>query len=281
MPIPLVTIDAFTSKPFSGNPAAVCLLNEWNSGNAEPRWPADVWLKQVAAEMNLSETAFTFRRGDGVWPLRWFTPAAEVDLCGHATLATAHAIWESSLSQPNETLRFETRSGILTAARSGDQIVLDFPVKVATRSEPPADLLESLNLTNTFSSVVYIGKNQFDYIVEVSLPQQVVDCQPDFGRLSKVACRGVILTAQSNDPNYDFISRFFAPAVAVNEDPVTGSAHCCLADHWSKKLQKDTMLGYQASSRGGFVHVTIKGDRVLLAGNAKTVLRGSLEVDPS
>jgi PhzF family phenazine biosynthesis protein len=261
MGLTIVQVDAFTNIPFTGNPAAVCVL-------PEPR--EERWMQNVAGEMNLSETAFLLRQTDG-FNLRWFTPAVEVDLCGHATLASAHILWESGHLKQNEQARFHTRSGLLTAERQGEWIELNFP---ATREEPaeaPSDLLQALGTTAT-----YIGKNRFDYLVEVASEDAVRNITPNFSLLATVPARGVIVTSRATSPGYDFVSRFFGPQVGVNEDPVTGSAHCCLAPYWSKKLGKDEMVGYQASARGGIVRVRISGDRVYLGGQAVTVLRGEL-----
>jgi PhzF family phenazine biosynthesis protein len=261
MGLTIVQVDAFTNTPFTGNPAAVCIL-------PEPR--EERWMQNVAREMNLSETAFLLRQTDG-FNLRWFTPAVEVDLCGHATLASAHVLWESGHLKQDEQARFHTRSGLLTAERQGGWIELNFP---ATREEPaeaPSDLLQALGTTAT-----YIGKNRFDYLVEVASEDAVRNITPNFSLLATVPARGVIVTSRATSPGYDFVSRFFGPQVGVNEDPVTGSAHCCLAPYWSKKLGKDEMVGYQASARGGIVRVRISGDRVYLGGQAVTVLRGEL-----
>jgi PhzF family phenazine biosynthesis protein len=261
MGLTIVQVDAFTNIPFTGNPAAVCVL-------PEPR--EERWMQNVAREMNLSETAFLLRQTDG-FNLRWFTPAVEVDLCGHATLASAHILWESGHLKQNEQARFHTRSGLLTAERQGEWIELNFP---ATREEPaeaPSDLLQALGTTAT-----YIGKNRFDYLVEVASEDAVRNITPNFSLLATVPARGLIVTSRATSPGYDFVSRFFGPQVGVNEDPVTGSAHCCLAPYWSKKLGKDEMVGYQASARGGIVRVRVSGDRVYLGGQAVTVLRGEL-----
>lgn len=263
MPVPLYLVDAFTDRPFAGNPAGVCLLGGW---------PEDRWMQNVAMEMKQAETAFVWKRPDGVFPLRWFTPAAEVALCGHATLATAHVLWACGLASPAGVIRFDTRSGVLTAARRGDDIELDFPVKPATPSDPPPGLLDALGVAEPR----HVGWNQFDYLVELESEAAVRAVVPDFPELSKVSCRGVIVTAPSAGPRFDFVSRFFAPAVGVDEDPVTGSAHCCLADYWGTKLGKTAMVGYQASARGGVVRVGRAGDRVTLAGRALTVVEGTL-----
>ncbi len=260
---PLYLVDAFTDRPFAGNPAGVCLLAD--------RWPDERWMQSVAMEMNQAETAFTFKRPDGVFPLRWFTPAAEVDLCGHATLAAAHALWETGAARPDEVIRFDTRSGVLTAARRDNAIELDFPAKPASPAAPPPGLLEALG-----ASPKFVGRNQFDYLLELASEAELRAVAPDMRRLVALKCRGVIVTAASADPRFDFVSRFFAPAVGVDEDPVTGSAHCCLAVYWGEKLGKRELVGYQASPRGGVVRVAVDGDRVKLGGRAVTVVQGVL-----
>ncbi len=260
----LFQIDAFTDQPFRGNPAAVCLLDRERDA---------AWMQNVGAEMNLSETAFLLRRDDG-WSLRWFTPAAEVDLCGHATLASAHALFTESILPMNETARFHTRSGLLTATRDGDWIELNFPATPDTRADAPAGLLESLGI----GKAKYVGRNKFDYIIELESEDAVRAIKPDYGKLRGVQARGVIVTSRASNGKYDFVSRFFAPAVGVDEDPVTGSAHCCLTPFWASRLGKNEMLAFQASRRGGVMRVRLDGDRVRLGGRAVTVLRGELEV---
>jgi PhzF family phenazine biosynthesis protein len=220
--------------------------------------------------MNLSETAFLLQQSDG-FNLRWFTPAVEVDLCGHATLASAHVLWESGHLKTEEQARFHTRSGLLTAERKGIWIELNFPATPDEPADAPSGLLEALGVTAT-----YIGKNRFDYLIEVGSEDTVRNISPNFSLLATIPARGVIVTSRSPSPNYDFVSRFFAPQVGVNEDPVTGSAHCTLAPYWSTKLGKDEMVGYQASARGGVVRVRVSGNRVYLGGQAVTVLRGEL-----
>jgi PhzF family phenazine biosynthesis protein len=256
-------IDAFTAVPFRGNPAAVVFLDE-----AEP---GDAWMQSVAAEMNLSETAFLRRRDDGDWSLRWFTPTVEVDLCGHATLASAHALWGEGKLAADETARFQTRSGLLTAVRDGEWIVLNFPVTPNEAAETPPELLEALSVAPT-----YVGRNRFDYLVEVATEAEVRQLQPDYAMLRRVRARGVIVTSRASMQGYDFVSRFFAPQSGVDEDPVTGSAHSALAHHWATRLGRTSMMAYQASARGGSVRVTLDGDRVQLGGQAVTVLRGEL-----
>ena len=230
-------------------------------------------MQSVGAEMNLAATAFLLPRDDG-FSLRWFTPAVEVDLCGHATLASAHALWEEGVLAPDAAARFHTRSGLLTATRAGDWIELEFPATLAQPADPSSPLLESLGVT----APVYVGRNKFDYLIEVESEELVRGLDPDHALLGAVPVRGVIVTSRSSSPELDFVSRFFAPASGIPEDPVTGSAHCSLAPYWSSKLGKTEMTAFQASKRGGVVRVRLEGDRVKLGGQAVTVLRGSLEV---
>jgi predicted PhzF superfamily epimerase YddE/YHI9 len=262
MTIPLFHVDAFTDRPFAGNPAAVCLL---------PAWREDGWLQAVAREMNLSETAFLVER-PGHHDLRWFSPTVEVALCGHATLASAHVLWQQGLTTADE-IRFSTRSGVLTAVRRGGDIELDFPLKPAEDCEAPPGLAEALG-----ASPRYVGRNNLDYLVEVDSEAVLRGLAPDFRRLGAVPARGVIVTSRSADPRFDFVSRFFAPAAGIDEDPVTGSAHCCLGDFWRKRLGRSEFLAYQASARGGMVKVRVAKDRAFLGGTAVTVARGQLAV---
>jgi PhzF family phenazine biosynthesis protein len=227
-------------------------------------------MKAVAAEMNLSETAFVRAIDDG-FQLRWFTPKLEVDLCGHATLATAFALWSAGVARADEPIRFHTRSGVLTASRNGGLIELDFPAAPTEPSQPPAGLCEALGTTPTF-----VGKTRFNSYLMVTSPHSVRTLRPDFRRLSEIPSHGVIVTAESDDPQFDFISRYFAPAAGIDEDPVTGSAHCCLGPYWGQRLAKTGMVGFQASARGGVVHVRLNGDRVILGGHAVLVLAGEL-----
>ena len=257
----IIQVDAFTDTPFGGNPAAVCVI----PGPAEERW-----MQQVAAEMNLAETAFLYRDGED-FHLRWFTPTVEVALCGHATLASAHVLWETGVLASTATARFHTQSGVLTATREAERIILDFPATPAVPVEPPVALLEALGVMP-----VFVGKSQFDYLVEVESPAILRALKPDMARLLTLPARGVIVTSRSDTPEYDFLSRFFCPAVGVPEDPATGSSHCTLAPYWRERLGKDAMVGYQASARGGVVAVRVVGERVHLGGQAVTVLRGEL-----
>jgi PhzF family phenazine biosynthesis protein len=260
-PLRYFIVDAFTDRPFSGNPAAVVPLSAW---------PDDGWLQNVALEMNLSETAYLVPVADG-YRLRWFTPKVEVDLCGHATLASAAVLAHLDKLADGSDVGFTTRSGILRAARRGGHFQLDFPVTPAEPTQAPRALVDSLNVTPR-----HCGRSRFDYLVEVQSEEVLRSISPDFKLLATVDCRGVIVTAKSSDPRFDFVSRFFAPASGIDEDPVTGSAHCCLADHWSAKLGKAKMIGYQASLRGGVIHVELHSGRVLLGGEAVIVAQGHL-----
>ena len=261
MALTIAQVDAFTDKPFAGNPAAVCLLRE-------PR--AAEWMQLVAREMNLSETAFLSAREDG-FHLRWFTPETEVDLCGHATLASAHFLWEEGASLASETVRFHTRSGILTAEKKGCWIEMDFPATPVQMDLAPEGLEGALGTQG-----VYVGRSRFDYLLELKDESQVRGLEPDFRALRGVKARGVIVTSRGSNGEYDFVSRFFAPASGVDEDPVTGSAHCALAPYWKQRLGRDSLTGYQASRRGGIVRTMCVGDRVKLSGQAVTVTRGEL-----
>jgi PhzF family phenazine biosynthesis protein len=265
MAIPIFQVDAFTEEPFKGNPAGVCLL----------RGPADeAWMRSVAAEMNLAETAFPLPEGDG-FGLRWFTPKVEVKLCGHATLATAHILWEQGILAPEREARFETLSGLLTARRDGDLIELDFPSRPPLPKAPDwADaVVGALGI-----KPVYIGMSAEDILFEAMDEGAVRSVQPDFATLRSLPARGVIVTSRSADKRFDFISRFFAPAVGVDEDPVTGSSHTVLVPYWAGRLGRSSFTAYQASARGGILHLRLDGDRVKIAGNAVTVIRGEIVV---
>jgi PhzF family phenazine biosynthesis protein len=259
----IAQIDAFTDKPFAGNPAGVCLLKK----EAD-----ESWMRQIAREMNLSETAFLVPQ-EGGFRLRWFTPTVEVKLCGHATLASAHYLWEEDIVSPEETIRFETLSGPLYASRRGEWIELDFPAKRVSPVPAPDGLLDALGVKGNF-----IGLNVMDYLVEVESEQIVRTLTPDISLLATLPVRGVIVTAKGTTPEFDFVSRFFAPAAGVPEDPVTGSAHCALGPYWEEKLKMSSFTAYQASARGGVIKVRTEGDRVILGGKAVTVLRCELMV---
>jgi predicted PhzF superfamily epimerase YddE/YHI9 len=263
MSLDLYQVDAFTDRPFAGNPAAVCFL-------PAPR-PAD-WMQSVAREMNLSETAFLHPSEQGGFDLRWFTPAIEVELCGHATLASAHVLWESGRLAAGETARFHTLSGLLTAeSRPGGEIELNFPAKPVEPVETPPGLLEGLG------GVVprFVGKSRFDYLLELDTEEAVRSSAPDHALLRTLPVRGVIITARGSG-GFDFVSRFFAPGSGVDEDPVTGSAHCTLGPYWAGQLGKGTFRAFQASARGGVLRVEVDGERVRLGGRAVTVLKGEL-----
>ena len=257
----LYQVDAFTARPFAGNPAAVCLLDE----------PRDAgWMQDVAREMNLSETAFLHPENGG-YRLRWFTPAVEVELCGHATLASAHVLWETGRLAAGETARFHTLSGLLTAGRAGEWIELDFPARAAEETAAPEGLAEAVGAEPRF-----VGRSRYDYLLELPSEEAVRSADPDFRRLAALKVRGVIITAWATEGPYDVVSRFFAPGAGVDEDPVTGSAHCTLGPFWSRRLGKPELLAFQASARGGVVKVRVEGDRVKLGGQAVTVLQGRL-----
>ncbi len=262
----LFQVDAFSEQPFGGNPAAVCLL-------PSPR--PEAWMQAVAAEMNLSETAFLQARRDG-FDLRWFTPTVEVDLCGHATLASAHVLWLEGLASEQETIDFHTKSGVLSARRDGDWIVLDFPALSGRDVPPPDGLLDALGVAT--HEVEHVQNSRFDHLVHVRTAAIVARLQPDFARLGRVETRGVIVTAAADggSDGVDFVSRFFAPAAGVDEDPVTGSAHCVLGPYWVPRLGKETLLARQISRRSGDVRVTLAGERVLLGGKAVLTMRGEL-----
>lgn len=261
MPAPLFVVDAFTAQAYRGNPAAVCLLE----GSAEASW-----MQKVAAEMNLSETAFVVPQGDG-YLLRWFTPKVEVDLCGHATLASAFVLWTQERVPSSEPIKFHTKSGLLTITRRADWIDMDFPAEpVADATIPPA-LAEGLG-----TSIKYVGLNRHDYLVEVANEATLRALKPDLGMLAILPVRGIIITCPSQKPEYDFVCRFFAPLAGVAEDPVTGSAHCALGPFWAKRLNKEELTSFQASARGGVVKVKPKRSRVVLSGQAVMTLKGEL-----
>ena len=255
----LHVVDAFTNVPFRGNPAAVCVLET----ESDPSW-----MQLVAREMNLSETAF-LHSIDGGFSLRWFTPTAEVNLCGHATLASAHILWATNILARNEVARFLTKSGWLTAKSDGSWIEMDFPIDVPQLCEIPA------NLADVFPCELQsIQRGREDYLIELTDEKTVRELRPNFTMLGELDARGVIVTARGNE--VDFVSRFFAPAAGINEDPVTGSAHCTLAPFWKSKLGKSQLVAHQVSERGGVIHITIDGDRVLLRGQCVSISRVEL-----
>ncbi len=272
--IPLFQVDAFTTEPFRGNPAAVCLLSQ----------PADDrWMQSVAAEMNLSETAFLYP-DSGQLRIRWMTPEVEVDLCGHATLAAAHILHTLTLQNllpeflkpfcNSAVMQFLSRSGLLTAEFSGDRITLDFPASICTATERSESLLNALGVTS--EQVIYFGRTEFDLLLQLSTAQVVRQLSPRMSALAEIPTRGVLVTALGDAADHDVISRFFAPSCGIDEDPVTGSAHCALAPFWAPQFGRSTLFGYQASARGGRVQMELRGDRVRLTGQAITVLEGNL-----
>jgi PhzF family phenazine biosynthesis protein len=256
-------VDAFTSKPFLGNPAAVCIL--------ESPWE-DSRMQILAQEMNLSETAFLQRLESG-YSLRWFTPLTEVDLCGHATLASAHILWETGLLDPDEEAKLHTRSGLLTAVRKGEWLEMNFPAIPETPSQLLPGLAEAVGVVP-----VYVGEIYFAYLILVESEEEVRGLQPNFSHLKNLTDKGVIVTSESTMPMADFVSRFFAPGAGIDEDPVTGSAHACLGPFWANRLGRQSLTGFQASTRGGFVRVHVKREHVLISGQAITVMVGELLV---
>jgi PhzF family phenazine biosynthesis protein len=270
MPTPLWHIDAFSEQPFGGNPAAVCLLSA----------PAEAtWMQALAAEMNLSETAFLVRQGDG-FSLRWFTPILETDLCGHATLASAHALWEQGLVDAGATIRFQTRSGELTASRRDGLIWLDLPVWAAEPTPLPPSVLAALGVSPIWTGIAGPGDNpasvQRNYLVILENARAVRQAHPDFAALRAATASGAIVSSRGEDSSYHFISRYFAPGAGIDEDPVTGSAHCTLGPYWADQLGMANLAAYQASARGGEIWVRVRDDRVRVGGKAVTVVRGSL-----
>lgn len=264
MEVPVFRVDSFAERPFTGNPAGVCVLDS----------PADdAWMQAVAAELNAPATAFVAELPDG-FDLRWFTPVSPLSLCGHGTLAAAHVLWESGLIS-GDSIAFHTKSGQLIANRSGADIELDFPARPQLREEGPiaADLANALGVAE-----VHVGRNDKDFLIEVATESEVRSLTPDFARLKELPLRGVMVTAQSATLGCDFVSRFFAPSIGIDEDYATGSAHICLGPYWAAKLGKTSLTGFQASSRGATIRVRLEGERVVLAGRAITILRGKMTV---
>jgi len=262
MGLAFTQVDAFADKPFAGNPAAVMLL---------PAPRDESWMQLVAREMGLSETAFLVKRDRG-YDLRWFTPTVEVELCGHATLASAHLLWEQGYLAPSEPAIFHTKSGDLTASKKGSWIEMNFPAAPVTPdSSVKLDLEAALGTTTR-----YVGRSCFDHLVEVGSEAVVRALNPDLAMILRLPVRGLIVTSRASGSEYDFVSRFFGPAVGIDEDPVTGSAHCSLGPYWKERLGRDDLTGYQASARGGTVRTRCERDRVFISGKAITVLRGEL-----
>jgi PhzF family phenazine biosynthesis protein len=263
--IPIYTVDAFTSHPFSGNPAAVCILQSFPDD--------DHWLQRVAAEMNLSETAFLCAMDNGGYRLRWFTPKVEVDLCGHATLASAHVLWETGAADyGTEYIHFHTKSGVLTARRLDTGIELNFPAEPAAPSEAPPQLTQALGDIVPLA----VSRNRMDYIAELSSEAEVRELKPDFRSLKELPARGLLVTARSEDPDYDFVARCFFSPVGIDEDPVTGSAYCALTPYWKEKLGRSTLNAKQLSARSGVLKLQTADDRVLIQGKAVIVVKGLL-----
>lgn len=257
------TVDAFTDGLNSGNPAAVCIL--------EKEIP-DRTKQKIASRINLSETAFLLKK-KGLFELRWFTPEMEVDLCGHATLASAHILFTLGILSDMEDAVFSTKSGVLTASRKNDLIEMDFPSEEPWEVDVPENLLVAIS-----SAPLYVGRNRFDYIAVYESEETVRNAVPELDHVRRLDSRGLIITSVSSSHRYDFVSRFFAPGAGIDEDPVTGSAHCCLCPFWSRRLGKKELTGYQASERGGLVHTRLFEKRVLLSG--KVVIDGSFEINP-
>ncbi len=260
----LLVVDAFTEAPFSGNPAGVCLLSE-------PR--PESWMQSLAREVNHSETAFLLKETDG-WRLRWFTPQTEVDLCGHATLASAHALWEEGLLRHSEEARFHTLSGLLTARRRKGWIELDFPAEEGAEVAAPRELVQALGVTP-----VYTGRSRLFYLVDVESEKVLRKLSPNMGLLKRLRPGAVIVTSRAETEGFDYVCRCFAPQLGIDEDPVTGSAQCYLGPYWCERLGKEELLAYQASARGGTLRVRPRGDRVLISGKAVTVFRITLVGD--
>jgi len=256
-------VDAFTNKRFAGNPAAVCILKEAAD---------ETWMQQLANEMNLSETAFLYKEG-GLYKLRWFTPVEEVDLCGHATLASAHILWERGYEPENAPIQFDTKSGLLGAEKDGEWIEMDFPAQPPKEIPMPQTMFQALGIER---GILYMGQNVSDYIVELDSEEVVRNMRPDFSLIARFPCRGLIVTSKSDEEGIDFVSRFFAPLFGINEDPVTGSAHSCLTPYWAKRLNKNDFFARQLSTRGGFLRLKLRTNRVKIGGQAITTMIGKL-----
>ncbi len=261
---PIYLVDAFAERPFSGNPAAICIL--------DAPMPESL-MQTIAMEMNQAETAFVAKRADGSFDLRWFTPTVEVDLCGHATLASAFVLWHTGMLTADATAHFHTRSGLLTATKNQDGITLDFPAEVVSAIVMP-QIAAAIDVP-----VKFVGKNRIAYFAEIESETAVRNFTPDLRRIADLGMRGLIITAQADTTaEYDFVSRFFAPAAGIDEDPATGSAHCGLAPYWRDKLGREALVGYQASPRGAIIRTLCRDSRVLLTGNVVLTLTGTLHL---
>lgn len=260
-------VDAFTKVPFKGNGAVVCFLEENRP---------EQWMQQVASEMNLSETAFLMREGNS-FRLRWFTPAAEVSLCGHATLASAHALWEAGCLDPGEPAVFETRSGALTAVKKADWIEMEFPLYETREAEMPLGIVAALGVAPVAASEYRHGDSRL-YLLELASEEEVLEAAPDFRALRDEDAEVAMITSRSQKPLYDYVVRFFAPAVGIDEDPVTGSAQCYLAPYWSERMHKSELTAFQASRRTGILRCRLGGSHVYISGQACTIAKGEMVV---
>ncbi len=266
MKLPIFTVDAFTSEPFKGNPAAVCILTEDISTSL---------MQSIAFELNLAETAFVLKETEGdAYSLRWMTPNSEVDLCGHATLATSHILWQEGICKKDEQIHYNTRSGLLKADYHEGEIGLDFPAIPQKKIDYPPELIDAIGGVQP----KYVGMTKWNYLIELDSEDDIINLKPNFDIMLTLPGWGTIITAKAENKRYDFVSRFFAPEKGIQEDPVTGSAHCALGPYWQGRLGKDSFIAYQASERGGLLGIKVEGDRVMLAGEAVTVISGEIEV---
>jgi len=261
----LFQVDAFTKQLFKGNPAGVCILHENVKNN-------DELMQNIAMEMNVSETAFVTKKNDE-YDLRWFTPETEVEFCGHATLSSAHILWETGLVQNDETIVFNTKSGKLLATKTDDRIELDFPAIEVTEISSKEMINNGLGVKPLFT-----GTDGKRYLLEINDYDELIKMKPNFEKLKEIGKTAFMITCESQDDKYDFYSRFFAPSIGINEDPVTGSAHSYLVPYWARKLNKSILYAFQASKRGGEIECELNKERVLLRGNAKTVFKITFEV---
>ncbi|MFE4429128.1 PhzF family phenazine biosynthesis protein [Peribacillus butanolivorans] len=258
----LTIINTFTDQPFRGNPAAVCFFSE--EKNTE-------WMQQIAKETNLPVTAFIINLHKNECSLRWFTPSIEIPICGHGTLASSFFLWGKGYAQKNKPIVYQTKSGVLTSKLVDGMVQLEFPSLIEKEAIAPDLLIKALGVVPT-----YVGQNKWDYLIEVQSEEIVRNLNPDIDLIAQLPIRGIIVTSQSDSSEYDFVSRFFSPAQGLNEDYVTGSAHCCLGPYWKSKLGKNIFQAYQASERGGVIKVEVVEDIVKLSGNAVTIFEGNL-----